>query len=54
VVVVLVAGGWVTAVSRVVVVVVVVSGLDAQETKETSAARTSGIRIISFFIVNRV
>jgi hypothetical protein len=43
------AGGWLTAVSCVVVVVVVLSGLDAQETNRTATDRT-GRRIISFFI----
>ena len=52
VVVVWVAAGWTTAVSRVLVVVLVVTGSDAQELRSTVATmQSSELRMVSFFIV---
>jgi hypothetical protein len=44
-------GGAVTAVSRVVVVVVVVSGWLAQETSIIASIESIEVRMIDFFIV---
>jgi hypothetical protein len=44
-------GGAVTAVSRVVVVVVVVSGSLAQETSIIASIESIEVRMIDFFIV---